>query len=99
RMIEKPGVYRIVVSHDLGWKETATRKIPSAEIKSTFVEPSTEEAKRLIEGMKKQPDIMDSRRFFGDHDWADWSTLRHPVYLSPLTEWAVSGSSWAVIGI
>src|ERR1041384_5392427 len=76
RIIEKAGTYRIVVAHDLGWKQPTTKKLPSAETKITFKEPSADDAKRLVESMKKQSDIMDSRRFFGNKPWADWETLR-----------------------
>jgi hypothetical protein len=99
RRIEKPGVYTIRVSHDLGWSETPARKVPVAETKITFVKPTDEQARKLVEAMLKTP--ANNGRTSGERSapYPDFSVLRDPVYLPVLLERAREKSEKALAGI
>jgi hypothetical protein len=99
RRIEEPGTYTIRVSHGLGWKETDDRKIPVAEATITFVRPTEEQARKVIEEAyaldKDSGGTSGGRR----KPFADFSVLRDPVYLPILMERAKDGCEKALEGI
>lgn len=96
---EQPGTYTIRVKHDLGWKETEERKTPAAQAELRLLRPTPERARKIIEEMEKLPD--DPNRASGKktQPYADFSTLRFPVYLPLLEARASQGSGKALIAI
>lgn len=94
-MIERPGTYRITIQHDLGWKKGG----PLAEVTVTLLEPTEGDTRQILEHYKTLPNPDDIRSLLSEEPTPDWQTLRHPAYLKPLSEWAATGSSWAVVGI
>jgi hypothetical protein len=99
RRIDKPGVYKIQVSHDLGWSETPDRKLPVAETTITFVKPSEVQARKLVEAMFEQSGSDAQTSGKKSAPYADFSALRDPVYLPILLERAREKSEPALIGI
>ena len=93
-LIDKPGKYRITVSHDLGWKDTDAR--PSATSELSFRVPSQKEADDIVSQMIGA--IARSRNHV--HITAvDVEALRYSAYLKPLIRFAQGGSLDAVDGI
>lgn len=71
--IEKPGTYRISVSHDLGWQIRAD-KLPAAETSITFLPPNADQAKAVVDKLLK-----------GGTE-SDFTTLEYPIYLPVLKD-------------
>ena len=96
---EKPGTYTVRVKHDLGWKETDGRKTPVGEARLELAMPTAEQARRVLEEMEKLAD--DPNRVSGrrTRPYADFSTLRFPVYLPFLKARASRGSKKALAAI
>lgn len=89
--IEKPGVYKLRASHDLGWTEAGGRTIPVAEATVTFATPTAEQARGIVEEMyrlSKDTIMFSGRR---QQAYADFTTLAHPVYLPILAPRAARG--------
>jgi hypothetical protein len=96
---DKPGRYNIRVKHDLGWREEDGRKRPVGETIITLRMPSPRQAERLVakyERMSVPDDFTAGRR---RNAYADFSTLRLPVYLEPLSKCAARGFQPAIAGI
>ena len=89
RRLEKPGRYRVTVSHDFGWSDER-RPYPSAETTIEIVEPTLDEAKKLVadidaaqaEAERRNPTSM----------VLAYRRLTHPIYLPMLVERARAGS-------
>jgi hypothetical protein len=99
RRFEKPGVYRLRVSHDLGWTERDDSKFPSAEVVIEFVQPTEKEARQLVEGMYQLPKEFNRSSGQKAQPFADFQTLHHPVYLPILAPRAAGGCERALEGI
>ena len=96
--IETPGDYSIRVSHDYGWKE-GERKRPVAETRISFRLPDAAEAEQVVERMlalSEDPNGTWGRR---TRDYADFSCLRHPVYLAPLLRRIRAGERRLFVGL
>ena len=95
----EPGVYTVRVRHDLGWTETAERKVPVGEIRLRLRLPTPEQARAVVEEMARAP--KDPNRTAGEQTrpYKDFSVLRHPVYLPILAERARESDKDAVVGI
>jgi len=94
---EKPGVYTVRASHDLGWK--GTRETPVGEVKIKLVMPTTEQARGVVEEMYRLPEDPNVTAGEKGRRYADFSALRHPVYLRLLLERAKEGCTRALRGI
>ena len=81
--IVKPGLYTIRATHDFGWKE-GERKRPVGQTTITFRMPSAVQAERIVSEMAELPAW--PNKFWGKRSppYADFSCLRHPVYLGIL---------------
>lgn len=95
--IDRPGVYTVRASHDLGWGEG--RRAPVGQIRVKLSMPSPVEAERVTAEAFALP--RDPNRSAGERSspYADLSTLRYPVYLGPLEARARAGSEEAVSAI
>src|SRR5262249_51522013 len=101
RRIDQPGVYKIQVSHDLGWSETPERKLPVAETTIKFIKPTEDEARKLVTAMLQAP-LNNGRSSASTEKTApypDFSVLRDRVYLPILLEHAKKKSEKALAGI
>lgn len=81
--IETPGDYSIRVSHDYGWKDGEPPR-PVADTRLSFRLPTAAEAEQVVARMaalSEDPNGTWSQR---TRNYADFSCLRHPVYLEPL---------------
>jgi hypothetical protein len=101
RRVERPGVYKVQVSHDLGWRETPGRKLPVAEATVKFVKPTEDQARELVEAMFRAP--ANNGRVSGPTEkgapYPDFSVLRDPVYLPILRQRAREKPEQALAGI
>jgi len=98
RRILQPGRYTIRVSHDYGWKE-GERKRPVGEISLVFRMPTPDEAESVVARMEKQP--LSPNNTYGERaqNYADFTTLCHPIYLRPLLQRVERGGQNALEGI
>lgn len=90
---DKPGTYKIQVSHDFGWVAGPNKTRPVAEITLTLTTPSPEQAGKNVEEVAKNP--VDR----GNEKAPDYSLLRDPIYLPFLNGRAKKGEVAAVEGI
>lgn len=97
--IDEPGVYTISVTHDFGWTETAQQKFPVATASIAIMAPTLEEAKARVDELSRVPAVDDKTRYAQYGIDAQLRRLRHPVFLSALTEQANSGNAVAMQGI
>lgn len=88
--IKEPGRYTIRATHDFGWKE-GERKRPVGEATITFLLPDAAEAERIVAQMERLPTDPDASFGKRSRNYADFSCLRHPVYLEPLARRARTG--------
>jgi hypothetical protein len=81
--IVKPGLYTIRATHDFGWKE-GERKRPVGQTTITFRMPNAVQAERIVREMAELPAW--PNKFWGKRSppYADFSCLRHSVYLGIL---------------
>lgn len=96
--IVKPGVYTIRATHDFGWKE-GQRKRPVGETTITFRMPNAEQAERIVSEMAGLPDWPDTSWGKRSPTYADFSCLRHPVYLDILAKRIRDGDERAFAGL
>lgn len=96
--IEKPGIYVIRASHDFGWTE-GELSYPVGEIKIALRMPDPAQAEKLVEEMEKRPDDPNSTMGEAGENYADFSCLRWPVYLAPLSQRAWKGEVRALQGL
>ena len=96
--IVKPGVYTIRATHDFGWKE-GERKRPVGETTITFRMPNAKQAERIVSEMPGLPDWPDTSWGKRSPPYADFSCLRHPVYLDILANRARDGDERAFGGL
>jgi len=94
---EKPGVYTIRAFHDLGWGKETDHDVRWAAAKLTARLPTPEQARQVLEEMERLAASKTQVNKRGHY--ADFSALRHPVYLPLLTERAEKGSDDALVGI
>ena len=91
--IEKGGVYRVRVAHDLGWsgREDLIDENDArwAELSIEIVEPTPAQAEAVVEAMAALPD--DPMASMGKRikPFADFSALQLPIFLSALERRAV----------
>ena len=97
--IDQPGAYTVRVSHDLGWKPDKDGKSPEAAAKVTFVMPTPEQARKVVEAMYAMPENTGATWGQRSKEYPDFGTLRYPVYLSILAERAAKGCEKALYGI
>ncbi len=95
---DQAGTYTIRASHDFGWTETS-RPRPVGETTITFAMPEAAQAEKIVEEMMRAPD--DPHRSYGkaSSPYADFTCLRYPVYLAPLSRLAWSGDRRALQGL
>lgn len=93
---EKPGVFRVRVSHGLGWTETKGRKIPVPEATLKLVLPTVEQARRVVEEMYRLPKDHGGTSGVKREPFADFSALAYPVYLPLLAPRAAEGCEQAL---
>jgi len=96
--IAKPGIYTIRATHDFGWQE-GERKRPVGETKITFRMPTPQQAEQIVNEMGKMR--TSSNAFVGKRSspYADFSCLRHPVYLALLKSRASAGDARILRGL
>lgn len=96
--LERPGRYKIVATHDFGWK-AGPRQHPAGELTLTFRLPDAAQAEQVLAQMEKLP--TDPSTSFGEkaRDYADFSCLRAPAYLGPLVRRAQAGTPYALAGL
>lgn len=100
RRIDKPGRYTVRVSHDFGWKEDPNRPHPVGEIKITFVTPTEQQAEQTLVAMLALPDgTQDFTHGSKRPAYRDFTVIRSPVYLRPLTRLAEEKNAEAIEGI
>jgi hypothetical protein len=87
RAFEKPGVYRLEISHDLGWSAAKDRPHPVAMATISLVAPTPEKARALLAKLLKEKESRDVVH------------LRDPSYLPLLVEAAKKGNTSAILGI
>jgi hypothetical protein len=92
---EKAGIYRLRVSHDLGWNLIRGRKLPVASATITLVEPNAEQARKVVEEMYQRLKKDGDRQVTS----TDFSTLAHPVYLPILAPRAAQGDENALLAL
>lgn len=89
--LEKPGVYKVRASHDLGWTPTKERPVPVGQGTLKVVMPTADQARKVIQEMdrlaKDHGGVSGKRR----KAFADYSALRFPPYLPLLTPRVDSG--------
>lgn len=88
--IVKPGVYTITATHDFGWKED-TRKRPVGQTIITFRMPDSAQAEQIVSEMANLPDRSDHTIGERSDTYADFTCLRHPVFLDILVKRAQDG--------
>lgn len=96
---EKPGVYRVRVSHGLGWAEMEGRKIPVAEAMLKLVLPTAEQARRVVEEMYRLPSDHGGTSGVKREPFAAFTALAYPVYLPILAPRAAEGCERALEGL
>ena len=121
---DKPGTYRIQVVHSLGWSDARGKyqypnDIPPddfrwAETTITLIMPDAQQARQVVEAMRRSPDDFanynyDTNHLLSDKSWrrseypdfVDFTCLRYPIYLPILMELATgtSGDERALAGI
>lgn len=96
---DRPGVYTVRASHDLGWQETPARKIPTAVITIKLLQPTEAQARKIVEQTFQLPENPDQSSGKKTPPYADFSTLSYPVYLPLLVEKAKHGSPQALTAI
>ncbi|NCA82223.1 MAG: HEAT repeat domain-containing protein [Opitutae bacterium] len=96
--IDTPGDYSIRVSHDYGWKNGAPPR-PVAETRISFRLPTAAQAEQVLARMaalSEDPNATWGRR---TQDYADFSCLRHPVYLESLLRRVQAGDRRMLNGL
>lgn len=91
---EKPGVYNLQVTHDLGW--SGGRKHPVALGTITLVMPTPDQARKVVEEMDRLPTDSGGTSGKRSEPFADFSTLAYPVYAPILTARAEQGDEKAL---
>ena len=96
RRFDRPGIYRLRVAHDFGWKLKDPSKLPGAEGIVEFFTPTMEQARRVVEDTYALP--KDSGGSVGERrkPFADFTTLYYPVYLPLLAPRARAGDERAL---
>lgn len=96
--LERPGRYKIVATHDFGWK-AGPLPHPTGELTLTFRLPDAAQAEQVLAQMEKLPTDPSTR--FGEkaRDYADFSCLRAPAYVGPLVRRAQAGVPYALAGL
>ncbi|HKB40931.1 MAG TPA: HEAT repeat domain-containing protein, partial [Gemmataceae bacterium] len=99
RRFDRPGTYRLSVSHDFGWSEKDPSKFPSAHGTIRFLMPTAKQAQQVVEEMYALS--TDDRGSAGQKQkpYADFRTLIYPVYLPVLAPHARDGSEKALEAI
>jgi hypothetical protein len=94
---DQPGTYSIRVTHDLGWPKGAA---PEGQAHVTLRMPTAEEASRLASTVASWPVVDDGLTYRppGQPN-TDYSTLRYPIYLAPLTRMVDAGDAAPLTGI
>ena len=93
--IDRPGTYRVRVTHDLGWPKG---RAPSGEMTMQLAQPTPDEAAAVVTAMKSlpQPENVMGRL---SRPYADYTTLRYAVYLPLLSARAQKGDTEVLSGI
>ncbi len=99
RDLREDGVYRIRVSHDLGWEATEARPTPVAETQIRVRRPTPDEARKLVAKMQTNVRPITFGATPRLKPFADFTLIRDPVYSAPLRELASHGSKDAVDGL
>ena len=97
--IDRPGRYRVRVSHDFGWKASKHRRRPVAEATVTFRMPDARQAEQIVAEMERLPRDANTVAGKRSRDYRDFCSLSHPIYLAPLLRRAREGKEDAVLGI
>jgi len=99
---EKPGVYNVKVTHDLGWKVPPGKTAPSADIQITIRAPDEAQAREMLETMEHLPATPNNTYGQMNEPYSDYSVIRYPAYLPALIAKAEKGEASAenaLIGI
>lgn len=97
--IEKPGKYKIAISHDLGWGQKQDKQ-PTAFTEVEFVMPNAKEAQAVIDKLMSMK--QNESWTFGEKraDFPDFTVLQMPVYLNPLLNYLQKGpGSKAILAV
>jgi hypothetical protein len=98
RRFDRPGKYRLKVSHDFGWKDLAGAR-PVAEATIEFVMPTPRQARQVVAAMYKLPKDHGGTAGEKRKPFADFSTLIYPVYLPVLAPKARQGDERALAAL
>lgn len=95
---DRPGIYTLRMTHELGWKNRKGRKAPTGEATLKLVMPNRDQARAVVEEMYRLPA---GNPFMGGkcEPYGDFATLAYPIYLPILAERAVDGCDKALTGI
>lgn len=97
--LDAPGEYTIRIWHDLGWKETPERPTPAAEVKITFVMPTPEQARDVVDKMAAIKPSDGGTWGQKTPAYRDYCGMRYAVYLPLLKESAANGDAATLEGI
>lgn len=88
--IEKPGKYKVSISHDFGWG-LPVNECPTGTTEVEFLAPSVAEARKLVEEIYKEAGMKFAAR--REDAYYDVTTLSYPVFLPPLLDKVEHGGS------
>jgi hypothetical protein len=99
---DKPGVYTVKVTHDLGWKKAGGKSAPAADIQITLKATDEAQARELLDAMLHLPANPNATYGQMNEPYADFSVIRHPAFLPGLIALAEKGekdAENALVGI
>jgi hypothetical protein len=99
RRFERPGTYRLSVSHDFGWGTKDRRARPAALATIKFVMPTPAQAQQVVQKMYNLPKDHGGSAGKKREPFADFTTLTFPVYLPVLQPRARQGDERVLAGI
>jgi hypothetical protein len=88
--IDKAGVHRVRISHDLGWKVDGTA--PGAEIQIRFKMPDVGQAEEVVRAMAALPASASVSLGQRAEPYRDLRSLRLPIYLPPVLQRIENGN-------
>jgi hypothetical protein len=92
----EPGVYTIKAFHDCGWR---AEKYPEGSISIEFKSPTAKQASSVVNHMATLPSHPNNSMGEPATAFSNFSGLRYPVYLQPLSALAAKGEPRAIEGI
>lgn len=89
--IDRPGRYKVTVSHDLGWKLPA-EKAPTASVEVEFAAPTVQQASAIVDEIYKSPEVQLRLRGEQSDSAESFNALCYPIFLAPLQAKLKQGS-------